>query len=98
MKPLVATQLHRIEQELRELQAALQESTEEQQRHSAEREQLLQENWRLKKETSTHQHASQEYESLAVENQQLHSLHAELRARLLKVLAHTKALGAEFHE
>ncbi len=98
MKPLVATQVSLIEQGLRDLQAALYEIKEEGHRRNAEREQLLQENWRLKKETSTHQHASQEYDGLLAENQKLQSLHAELRARLLKILAHTKALGMEFHE
>ena len=97
MNPLIKRQLDEIEGNLDALGAALARAKEDSQEGAKEREGLLKDQWRQRKELATVQRITDDYDALEAENARLKETLAQLRERLARVREFTKALQAEFH-
>ena len=96
MNSLVHSQLQEIQRQTEALRRAVAGVKSRQALATQDHERLLQEQWRLKKEMATLQRVSDDYDDLMAENKRLDETIGDVRNRLRKVLACTKALVAEY--
>ena len=96
MNPLVLTQVKEINRQIEALRSALANHKAKLEQTADDRERLLKETWRERKEVATLQRMAQDYDALDAENKHLKETVSELQDRLRQVLTHLKALAAEF--
>ena len=96
MTPMVQKQLATIRGLLSELREVLEANQNEVQKQHAEKEDLLQDKWRERKELTTLRRVSDDYDELDEENKRLRSEKAKLGQHLNTILTHTRALQNTF--
>ncbi len=95
MTPRLTDELRRLRANIDKLTAAIRHATEESDQAKLEREKLLQEQWRLQRESATHRRNAEDYDALLTENERLNEAAGEIRASLHTILDWTKSAGAE---
>ncbi len=95
MTPRLTDELRRLRTNIDKLNAAIRHTMEEAEQGKLEREKLLQEQWRLQRESATHRRNAEDYESLQSENQRLTDTTNEIKATLHEILDWSKSAGAE---
>lgn len=98
MNPLLRTQLERIDAALDTLSAALEASKNEMGQLAKEKERLLQETWRHRKEAAALQRAGDDYDALMQENVAWRQAAASLQEGLYTLLTQTRALANELRQ
>lgn len=93
MNALVKNQVKRIEQELENIRALLAKYAEDNKKQHAEKEELLQEQWRQRNELVTLRRVAEDYDRVDDERQRIRDQRGEIRERLQRILAHSKALS-----
>ncbi len=96
MNPLIQSQLTEINRQVQALRDAVAQANEKDALHAQDQERTQQEQWRYRKEIATLQRIAKDYDALETENDRLTDLNHDVRNRLRRILACTKALTAEF--
>jgi uncharacterized protein YaiL (DUF2058 family) len=95
MKPRPEDELRRLRTNIDKLTALIRHATEENEQAQLEREKLLQEQWRLQRETATHKRSAEDYDALLEENERLSQSTREVKTALHQILDWSKSAGAE---
>ena len=96
MNKLVSAQLKQIENAAEQLHNALQSASQQIKTHEEAHERLLQQYWNSGKEMAVLGETAKGYEALQQQNDILRQAQLELKERLGRVLAYSKALISEF--
>lgn len=94
MNPLIKKQTDQIIELLHCLHDAFRERDEDLRKARDDKERLVQENWRQKKNLAVLQQLSADYDDLQHDYSALQSRQQQLRQRLRKLLTHIRALSA----
>lgn len=95
MNPLVTRQLQVIAETIAKLSETLHAGQSHAAQLAEERDRLLQEQWRLRKQISAFQRAAQDYDALADDCNRRHETQVKVLERLEALLKKVKALSAE---
>lgn len=98
MNPLLKKHLDDLEARLADLENLLTSARARADEASRQRQALLEDQLRQRKQISTLQHKEQQYDTLLAENQNLAERHAQLRQHARQVLSITRALGTELRQ
>jgi chromosome segregation ATPase len=92
MDPMVQSKIAQIDQQIAGLRETLEKSRAELAKQHAEKEEMLQDQWRGRKKLTALERVSREYDELQEENQRYAAERKKLRASLAKLLTLTKSL------
>lgn len=95
MNPRPTDELRRLRANLDKLAAAIRHANEEAEQAKIEREKLLQEQWRLQRETATHRRAAQDYDALLSEHEALQTTAADVKETLHGILDWAKTARSQ---
>lgn len=95
MRPDLTDELHKLTTNIDKLTAAIRHTTEEAEQAQLEREKLLQEQWRLQRESATHRRNAEDFDNLLAENERLSQATQEVKKALHNILDWSKTAGAE---
>ena len=93
--PRLHDELRRLQINLDKLNAAIRHSVEEAEQTHLEREKLLQEQWRLQRESATHRRNAEDYDALQAENDRLAQTTQEVKDALNGILQWSKEAATE---
>jgi len=93
--PRLHDELRRLQINIDKLNAAIRHSVEEAEQTHLEREKLLQEQWRLQRESATHRRNAEDYEELQTENEKLTQSNQEVKNTLHAILQWSKEAATE---
>jgi len=94
MNPLLASKYVQLQEQIAELRAILEANREDVRQQHAEKEELLQEQWRQRKRLTTLNRIAEDYDTVEAENNRYRDERLELRASLKTIISSTKALHA----
>ena len=92
MNPILQKQFETLERQVQQLRDVLEKNAEELQKQHGEKEDLLQEKWRQRKELTTLNRIATDYDDVEGENEQYREERKEIREDLSKIMHLTKAL------
>ena len=92
MNPILQKQFENLEQQVQQLRDVLAKNSEELQKQHGEKEDLLQEKWRQRKELTTLNRIASDFDAVDGENEQYREERKEIREDLSKIMHLTKAL------
>lgn len=95
MKPRPIDEIRRLIANLDKLGAAIRHAVEDAEQARLEREKLLQEQWRLQRESATHRRTAEDYDKLLAENERLQEATQEVKQALHSILDWSKDAGTE---
>lgn len=92
MNPLLKSQFDKIQEQVLELRKVLENNETELKQQHGEKEDLLQEKWRDRKELTTLNRIATDFDSVEEENERYREERKEIRDDLSKIMNLTKAL------
>ena len=92
MNPILQKQFENLEHQVQQLRDVLAKNSEELQKQHGEKEDLLQEKWRQRKELTTLNRIASDFDAVDGENEQNREERKEIREDLSKIMHLTKAL------
>jgi chromosome segregation ATPase len=92
MNPILQKQFENLEHQVQQLRDVLAKNSEELQKQHGEKEDLLQEKWRQRKELTTLNRIASDFDAVDGENEQYREERKEIREDLSKIMHLTKAL------
>lgn len=92
MNPILQKQFDTLESQIQELRNVLERNTDELQKQHGEKSDLLQEQWRQRKQLTTLNRIADDFDDVDEENQRYRDERKEIRDDLAKILQFTKAL------
>jgi hypothetical protein len=92
MNPILKKQFDTLDNQIHELRELLERNTSELKKQHGEKSDLLQEQWRQRKQLTTLNHIADDFDDVDEENQRYREERKEIRKDLSKIMQLTKAL------
>ena len=92
MNPILQKQFDTLDNQIHELREVLERNTSELQKQHGEKSDLLQEQWRQRKQLTTLNRIADDFDDVDEENQRYREERKEIREDLSKIMQLTKAL------
>lgn len=92
MNPLLEKKFERVRAQLEQLREVLEANREDTQRQHEEKEDLLQEQWRQRKRSTTLSRIAEDYDALETENEAFRDDQEQIKERMGRLLKYTRSL------